>query len=112
MEQSVIVIQDDRGGLIGDYIAKLMQARTIHARVEIRGKCFSACTLLAAAPDVCVGPEAEFGFHSTSVPSTDGVLLAYYPAPIKEWLRKRGGLNDNPKFLKGEKLETIFKECD
>lgn len=107
-----IIIQDDRGGLIGDYMLRVMQAKAIHAKVEIRGKCYSSCTLWTSLPDVCVGPQAQLGFHSASIPSTDGVLIAYYPQSINQWLKKRGGLNSNIKFLAAPALQTMFKECD
>ena len=74
-------------------------------RVIIDGPCLSACTLvLGVIPRerICVTRRARLGFHAAwhhgengrPVTSRGGtqLLMAVYPANVKSWLNKRGGL--------------------
>ena len=40
-----IIIQNDRGGMVGEYITKLMDAKKSGVEVKILGHCASACTI-------------------------------------------------------------------
>ena len=65
-------ISDDRGGQIGDYLAKFHALRENGDRVEIDGTCASACTmLLGVIPRnrICVTPRAVLAFHSAWTPT-------------------------------------------
>ena len=58
-----IIILDDRGGRVSDYI-KAAQTYTDQKReVRIIGLCWSACSLALSVPEVCVGPMATVMFH-------------------------------------------------
>ena len=112
IDQPAIIIQDDRGGQVGDYIIAVSKAKRIHAQVKIEGDCFSSCTLWLSMPrqDICITPKTKFGFHSTSIPATDGVLMAYYPQVIKSWLDNR--LPIQPVYLHADSLRHYYKQCE
>lgn len=119
-----IVITQDNGGPVGEYIQKISAAKKRGDRVEIIGQCLSACTLWLSMPQdqICVGNNAVLGFHDATSPipivsdamrdSMRGVLMSYYPASIKSWLLEQGGLASQLKFLDGERLHSMFKSCE
>jgi len=62
-EVKPIIILDDRGGRVRDYL-KAAQTYTDQKReVRIIGLCRSACSLALSVPEVCVGPMATVMFH-------------------------------------------------
>src|ERR1043166_9637083 len=101
-------ITRDHGGLVDTYKAKYAKIRDHGDRVIIDGICNSACTLvLGIVPlnRICVTPRASLGFHQayydkrwtaglrvTSVAGTDE-LMSYYPAAVKAWIARKGGLS-------------------
>ena len=73
-------------------------------RVVIDGPCLSACTLvLSMVPDerICVTRRAVLGFHaarsidrrgrSYAEPEASQAVLEAYPAPVRDWISRRGG---------------------
>jgi hypothetical protein len=120
-------ITRDFGGLVEQYKAKYKQLRDKRERLVIDGICNSACTLfLGIIPleRVCVTPKASLGFHEAyidkswtfgvRVASASGTadLLAYYPPPVKDWIRRKGGLTPKMKHLKnGVELWDILNPC-
>jgi hypothetical protein len=119
----VVRIVDDHGGNLGQYINRVALAKKVNLRVEILGDCLSACTLWTSIPSdkICVGKNAQLGFHDGSVPYTAssdtfiqsmrGTLMAYYPSQIKDWLGQHGGLSSEVKYLSQPELGTMFKAC-
>src|SRR4051795_10658133 len=120
-------ITRDHGGLVDDYKAKYAQLRDRGERVIIDGICNSACTLvLGIVPlnRICATPRASMGFHQayydkrwtaglrvTSVAGTDE-LMSYYPATVKSWIARHGGLTAQMKrVLNGTELWTIIDPC-
>jgi hypothetical protein len=92
-------IDTDYGGRIDQYIEKYEAIRDKRGKVQIRGTCISACTLvLATVPyqDVCVGEYAKFAFHSAHNGfggfAQEGTRLIWnmYPEWVKTKLRARG----------------------
>lgn len=58
-----IIIFDDRGGRVSDYL-KAAQKYTKEGReVRIIGLCWSACSIALSVPNVCVGSMATVMFH-------------------------------------------------
>jgi len=58
-----VIILDDRGGRVDDYI-KAAKLYTLEGReVRIIGLCWSACSLALSVPNVCVGSMATIMFH-------------------------------------------------
>jgi hypothetical protein len=100
------------------------QVRDSGQRVVIDGPCFSACTLaLAVIPRsrICVTPNAVLGFHAAWTTDTYGhtvaspagtrLVMESYPAQIKSWIARQGGLNGNTIHLRGRELAAIYRRC-
>lgn len=80
--QQTIVVKNDRGGLIQSRATTVNRLRASGQRVEIRGTCLSACTMLLGASNVCVSPNATLGFHG---PTSYGRRLV--PEDFEHWSR-------------------------
>jgi hypothetical protein len=90
----------DRGGLIGDYIEKIIASAG--QRHEIRGDCMSACTVWLGHKGSCVAPDAVLWFHGASdrrramrfdnpwmsiSDAGNAALLAMYPPRVRQVVR-------------------------
>src|SRR5215510_2544217 len=117
-------IQRDFGGQIGPYLYKYAMVREAGQRVVIDGPCLSACTLaLAVIPRdrICMTPNAVLGFHAAWMPGADGrpvrsaggtrLLMAVYPPKVRDWIRRRGGLNGKIMLLRGRELAALYPSC-
>ena len=120
-------ITRDYGGLVDEYKAKYSAIRDRKERVIIDGICNSACTLvLGIVPlnRICVTPRASLGFHQAyyderwtagvKVTSYAGTadLMSYYPATVKDWIARQGGLTTAMKKIKnGPELWAILDPC-
>jgi hypothetical protein len=120
-------ITRDHGGYIEEYKARYQHVRDTHQRVIIDGICNSACTLvLGIVPlnKICVTPRASIGVHEAyydksftfgiKVTSLGGAseLMSYYPDPLKDWIRRNGGLTTEMKKIKnGAELWKIVDPC-
>jgi len=120
-------ITRDFGGYVDQYKQKYEKLRDKGERVIIDGICNSACTLvLGIVPlnRICVTPRASLGFHQayydkrwtaglrvTSVAGTDE-LMSYYPATVKDWIARKGGLTaDMKRVFNGKDLWAIIDPC-
>jgi hypothetical protein len=117
-------IQRDFGGQIGPYLYKYAALRESGQNVVIDGPCLSACTLaLAVIPRerICMTQNAVLGFHAAWSPGTDGrpvhspggtrLLMAVYPPQVRNWIKRRGGLNGKTIFLRGRELAALYRRC-
>ncbi len=84
-DKAPIVIRNDDGGNVAGYIARRNQLERSGRRVEIRGYCASACTMLTTLPNACLGPKLVIAFHAphfigTNIPATMmiGLMGNYY----------------------------------
>lgn len=106
-----IVIDDDIGGYIDLYGAWADEILHSGRRVEIRGECASACTMILQVPRerMCVYKRAKFSFHRVHWPE----LWSRYPTYLRSWLRKQGGSGFYERWatLKGAELRSIFRLC-
>ena len=101
------VIMRDDGGQIGAYIQRAATAESI----EIRGECYSACTLLLRAENVCVSREAALYFHMPRFEAPDGTVrvawefkdwvMGKYPEPIRDMIEEFGGLKEEFTMISG-----------
>lgn len=119
---SLVLIQDDKGGLIETYIERYQALQASKAQVQIQGHCLSACTLILGLVDrdrVCVVPGATLGFHSAKVRalqtySASGTerLWSIYPPDVRAKINARGwdGLSPHPEFLTFEGAE-FYPPC-
>lgn len=118
-------ISEDRGGQIGQYLQAFAVLRSSGENVVIDGNCLSACTLvLGLVPHdrICATQHARFGFHAAWMPDRDGrpvtsplgtqALWNIYPATVRRWINRHGGLSRKMIFLQGRELGGIVASCD
>lgn len=112
------------GGEVGQYVRLFARVRETGERVVIDGPCLSACTLvLSIVPRdrICVTPRAVLGFHAARWVDREGrqyaareatrIVDASYPAPVRAWIRRQGGLKSKPIFLRGRALAAMLPRC-
>jgi hypothetical protein len=117
-------IVSDRGGEIVQYLMEFTALARSGARVIVDGPCESACTLILGiipSPRLCVTPRARFGFHAAwrfdddgrSIGSPGGTqfLIHTYPAPVRAWILRNGGLSSRMIYLSGNGLAAITRQC-
>jgi hypothetical protein len=122
--QATMRITGDPGGLIIEYAERFLQARASGEPVVIDGACLSACTLaLAMLPrgQVCATPQAVLGFHAAWRPTASGgqtpssvatqAMMDLYPADVRGWIGRHGGLTPRMIFLKGRELAAMVPRC-
>jgi hypothetical protein len=121
---ATVRITDDPGGLMSQYASRFANVRQTGEKVVIDGPCLSACTMLLGMlprDQVCVTHNAVLGFHAAwnyddtgrRVVSASGTqaLIEIYPATIRTWISRRGGLSPRMKFLRGRELSALYPAC-
>jgi hypothetical protein len=115
----------DGGGEVSRYLRRYEAIRDSGERLVIDGPCLSACTLftgLVPRDQVCVTRRAVLGFHAASyyddarrslVPTRAGtqLVLRLYPAEIRGWIDRHGGLTPQIKALRGRELAALYNVC-
>lgn len=122
---ATVLISGDIGGMMENYVARFQQVRQSGEPVVIDGECYSACTmLLGLVPrkQVCATPNAILGFHAAwqfdksgsrvASASRTRDLMKTYPASVRAWLARHGGLTPEMKFVRGRDLAAIVAPCD
>lgn len=122
---ATVIISDDVGGKMKDYTAHFQQVRNSGEPVVISGTCISACTMvlgLVPSDRVCATPNAMLGFHAAwmfdssgkRVVSASGTqdLMNTYPAPVRAWIARKGGLTPKMMYLRGRDLAAIVAPCN
>src|SRR6204780_123995 len=118
-------IVGDPGGEVSSYIRKFEAERESGDHVVIDGPCLSACTLLTGIvprDHVCVTQRAVLGFHAASyyddasrelVPTREGsaLVMQHYPAQIRAWIGRHGGLTPRLIELRGHELTALYRPC-
>ncbi len=117
-------IEASRGGEAASFVKFFELLRQSGQRVVIDGPCFSACTLvldIVPRSRICVTRRAVLGFHAAELVDQYGheypaaeetrVVAAAYPAPIRNWIRRHGGLTRWPIFLHGRELWAMYPLC-
>jgi len=112
------------GGQVGPFLDLFERVRDSGETVVIDGPCLSACTLvLSVVPNgrICVTRRAILGFHAArsidrrgrlyAEPEASRVVLEAYPAPVRGWIRRRGGLTSHLLLLRGRELAAIYPSC-
>ena len=117
-------IADDRGGQIGNYLARYEALRKSGERIEVDGLCASACTMLFGiipANHICVTSQAVLEFHTAYDPTPSGqvvntegnqILWAHYPENIRRWISQHGGLREQILYLRGAELSAMYPNCN
>jgi hypothetical protein len=112
------------GGQVGPFLQLFDRVRESGERVVIDGPCLSACTLvLSMVPSerICVTRRAVLGFHAArsmdrrgrlyAEPEASEAVLEAYPAPVRGWISRRGGLTSRLLLLRGRELAAIYPTC-
>jgi hypothetical protein len=112
------------GGEVTQYLRLFAAVRATGERVVIDGPCLSACTLLLSTiPNnrICVTRRAILGFHAAramdrrgriyGAPEATRVVAATYPAPVRAWIARHGGLTSRLILLRGRDLAAIYPRC-
>ena len=121
---ATMLISEDRGGQIGQYLQAFAALRSSGEDVVVDGNCFSACTLLLGLiprERVCATSRARFGFHAAWMPDENGrpvtspmgtqALWNIYPNKVRSWIGRNGGLSRKMIFLQGHELSRIVPAC-
>ena len=119
------IISGDVGGKMKDYTTHFRQVRDSGEPVVIAGTCVSACTMvlgLVPSDRICATQNAVLGFHAAwmfdnsgnRVVSASGTqdLMQAYPAPVRAWIARRGGLTPKIMYLRGRDLAAIVAPCN
>ena len=122
--QAEVRILASPGGQVGPFLDLFERVRDSGERVVIDGPCMSACTLvLSMVPNsrICVTRRAILGFHAArsidrrgrlyAEPEASELVLETYPAPVRGWIRRRGGLTSRLLLLRGSELAAIYPVC-
>jgi hypothetical protein len=122
--QAEVRILASPGGQVGPFLDLFERVRASGERVVIDGPCLSACTLvLSMVPNdrICVTRRAVLGFHAArsidrrgrmyAEPEASELVLEAYPAPVRGWIRHRGGLSSRLLLLRGRELAAIYPSC-
>jgi ATP-dependent protease ClpP protease subunit len=122
--QADVRILASPGGQVGAFLDLFERVRASGERVVIDGPCLSACTLvLSMVPSdrICVTRKAILGFHAArsvdrqgrmyAEPEASELVLEAYPAPVRGWIRRRGGLSSRLLLLRGRELAAIYPSC-
>jgi hypothetical protein len=112
------------GGQVGPFLDLFEQVNKSGERVVIDGPCLSACTLvISMVPEtrICVTRRAILGFHAArsvdrrgrtyAEPEASQLVLEAYPAPIRDWIIRHGGLTSRLLLLRGRELATMYPRC-
>jgi hypothetical protein len=112
------------GGQVGPFLDLFEQVNKSGERVVIDGPCLSACTLVVSmVPEtrICVTRRAILGFHAArsvdrrgrtyAEPEASQLVLQAYPAPVRDWIIRHGGLTSRLLLLRGRELATIYPRC-
>jgi len=122
---ATVRIISDPGGPVIDYVVRFEAARVSGEPIIIDGACLSACTLaigLLPRRQVCATPKAVLGFHAAwrrtpnggrvTSPLATQVMYEAYPANVRKWIARHGGLSERLILLKGRELAAMVPACD
>ena len=95
-----IVIRNDGGGFVVQYAAAVNRIASSGRRVEVRGSCRSACTMVLELPNVCIDRNAVFKWHQaydkyTGVRDLTTTEWMLSRLPVKIQARLKGVLTQN-----------------
>ena len=112
------------GGEVGPFLRLFDAVRASGQRVIIDGPCYSACTLVLStvpASRICVTRRAILGFHAArsvdsrgrfyAEPEATELVLGAYPAAVRRWIVRHGGLTSRLIRLRGRELAAIYPAC-
>lgn len=115
------VVHSDKGGYISERAKEIAALRLSGEPVQIRGTCFSACTMYLSLDNVCVWPEAVLGFHGPSAKRALGqeefddvshFIATHYPTSLQKWFMDTARHSQEiVKITGSEAIRRGVKEC-
>jgi hypothetical protein len=122
------VLEFEPGGCIGEHEKRYLSLASSGADVEVRGLCYSACTLIVAyipKERLCFGNYASLNFHhaGSTLSAADAVaatghMYLLYPREVREWIDKQGDVERLPMPFMGwwtlgaeELWEMGYRRC-
>lgn len=124
--QATIVITEDPGGIVDEYVLRWETVRAAADRVVVAGPCASACTtMLGIVPDanICATKQGVFLFHSAVEmipgqpktarfsPAGTAELWQAYPERVRAMLRQRGWHGQEHPGLVAIRGDDIVQAC-
>lgn len=114
-----IVIKDNKGGMIGDFLAFRGFLERYGITVVFDGPCISACTILLTLPKetTCVTSNAQFLFHRAMHPNPEveqaatDVVFVHYPEWVQNFIIEKGGLTKNFLIMKYADVKKYIRTC-
>ena len=101
-----VIIRHGQGGKLADHRQRFADYRDTKVRVELRGPCYSACTLITAyvaKADLCIAEGAFFAFHAVRSMERQelmrGATATMYwqqTEQIRSWIDRMGGWENLP----------------
>jgi hypothetical protein len=121
--KSAVLIKNDGGGDIIQYVSKYLHLQLSGERVVIDQECLSSCTLalgLLAQDQRCFTKDARLGFHAARIelgasrmsnPIGTAFFWWVYPPEVRRWISEHGGLSDKVIYLEGKELAAMYRPC-
>lgn len=118
---AAIVISWNAGGYVNQYIEAINEFTYTRRRVEVRGECRSACTMILEVPTVCVAPGAVFRWHhaydkftKALHPEVTELMLSRLPPKISARLQGKIGKTYTAQASLDyhDLIELGVKDCD
>jgi hypothetical protein len=109
-----IDVFDNHGGSVAIYDQRWAGLAARGVSVRIVGPCQSACTvLLGHIPhsQICVTPQASFGFHLANLPRATETLWNSYSPDIRGWIDQHGGLKKDFMWMRAPDIFRFFRRC-
>ena len=109
-----IDVYDDHGGSVAEYNARWAALAARSVGVRIVGPCQSACTVLLGhipRDNICVTPQAAFGFHLAHLSGATATLWNAYQPDIQAWIQAHGGLQTDFIWMRAPDIYQYFKSC-
>jgi len=101
-----VIIRHGQGGKLADHRQRFADYKDTKAKVELRGPCYSACTLITAyvsKADLCIAEGAFFAFHAVRslerkelMPAQTEQMYSQQPEQIRSWIDRMGGHENLP----------------
>ena len=99
-----VVLNGGMGGLVREHQLRFATLASTARQVEMRGGCWSACTLITSyipKERLCFGEGSFLAFHSAKTieayprphPSGTYIMYASYPPEIRRWIDDHGGID-------------------
>lgn len=120
---SPLRVYDDFGGPLPERMQEVEALTQTGRPVEIRGRCYSSCTLYLGLDHVCLTPEARLGLHGPSwkgkpLGSRDfehwsQIMAAAYREPLRSWFLNKGRYELTAMYqISGEQLIAMgYASC-